>query len=85
MKVEFKTLSEALTFVIAHGGPADEIPAYTSIPDYDWPSNGAFGPCYQAVRLTDGAYFIVEAYSNGPLSEITPDEDFGVNLIGVIP
>lgn len=80
----FETLNEALLFVAANGGTTPEdVPVYAQLHDYQPPFNGAFWPCYKASKLASGAYLVVEAYNNGPLSEVTPDEDFGVRVLGI--
>jgi hypothetical protein len=83
-RVDFTSLKEALIFVATHGTPVEDVKAYEAIEGFEIPWGGAFGPCYQLTRLADGSYFGVEAYNNGPLSEVTPDEDFGVKVFGLV-
>lgn len=81
-QLTFYSLMEALTFVKEHGGP---VKSHTGdgLGDYV-PASGAYAPASDFVELADGSIFGVEAYSNGPLSAVTPDEDYGVNLLGFV-
>lgn len=79
----FGDLLEALAFVSAHGGPTEVVVG--AVPGYTRSRHAALGVESHFVKLADGCYFGVEAYSHGPLSEVTPDEDFGVMVIGVTP
>lgn len=84
-KIEFKGLQEAFNFLIAHGGVERDLNVYNNSEfpyEIILPPHGAFGPAASYVLLKDGSIFGVEAYTNGPLSDVTPDEDFGVNLVG---
>lgn len=86
-RLDFETLREALLFVAAGGGTVvDKVDteSYPNIEGFDTPWGGAYGPCFKLARLANGSYFGVEAYSNGPLSEVTPDEDFGVRVFGLV-
>lgn len=80
-QIEFYSLKEALEFVAKHGGVIGEPSSRYDEIDY-YPPYGAFAPAGAIVKLVDGSYFAIEAYTNGPLSEVTPDEDFGVKMFG---
>jgi hypothetical protein len=82
-RVELKSLSEGLAFVAGHGGPVGEFNAW-EIDGY-MPPQGAYDSAGSYVLLADGSVFGVESYNNGPLSEVTPDEDFGVTILGFVP
>jgi hypothetical protein len=75
---EIATLLEALKFVAENGGVVESVShsdAYSLANDY-YPE-----PASDFVRLASGAVFGIEAYTNGPLSDVTPDEDFGVRCL----
>lgn len=77
-ETQFTGLMEALAFIAVHGGQVEDVP---DIPGHDTP-HGAYETAGSYTRLADGSYFGVEAYSRGPISEVTGDEDYGVILLG---
>ena len=84
-KIILENLMAALAFIDKHGGAKEKINPYSIVcPDF-FPSSGAYADAGEFVQLADGAVFGVEAYTNGPISEVTPDEDFGVVLLGFEP
>jgi len=77
----FWELTTALRFVTERGGPVEEIVG--PIPGYQR-AHGAYGYGDAFVRLADGSYFGVVAYTKGSLSEVTPEDDFGVRIVGLV-
>lgn len=77
-KIIIKSLLQALIFVKEHGDAVKELDYHHDM------AMGAYSMAGGAVELTDGSILLINAYSNGPLSEVTPDEDFGIEIFGYI-
>lgn len=84
IQIKIGGLREALEFVAQHGGvTSEEVNGYGLASGY-FPATGAFASASSFAKLADGSVLGIEAFTNGPLSEVTPDEDFGVNIYGFI-